>query len=156
MANDNRQAAAGRGVVLAAAVAALLAACGGSNSSPPLEIRTVNNRADLVSGGDAMVEIVLPEGADTAGLKVDVAGRDVSSAFARRSDGRVTGVITGLAKGDNVVQARADKAGAAQLTITNAIAAARCCRARRSCPSSAPRPRRRPPAARRPPPTRAA
>ena len=92
----------------------------GEHSSPPLEIRTVNNRADLVSGGDAMVEIVLPEGADTAGLKVDVAGRDVSSAFARASDGRVTGVITGLAKGDNVVQARADKAGAAQLTITNA------------------------------------
>jgi hypothetical protein len=80
----------------------------------------MNNRADLVSGGDAMVEIVLPAGAAAAGLKVDVDGRDVSSAFAARADGRVTGLLTGLAEGDNIVSASATGASAARLTITNA------------------------------------
>src|SRR4051812_27272365 len=35
-----------------------------------LEIRTVNNRADLVSDGDALVELVLPERAALPSLKV--------------------------------------------------------------------------------------
>jgi len=106
-------------LVASAAVAALVA-CDSTPLGPPLEIRTLNNRADLISGGDAMVEIVLPRGTDVMGLKVDVGGREVSSAFAVRADGRITGLVTGLASGTNVVTAQTDSAPAATLTITNA------------------------------------
>ena len=118
----NRRARAGRGIWLAAAVAAgLLAGCGSSDdAAAPLQVRTLNNRADLVSGGDAMVEVVLPAGASASSLKVDVDGRDVSSAFAVRADGRVTGLVAGLASGSNVITASASGATAARLTVTNA------------------------------------
>ena len=119
MANFSRSGAARRYLVLAAAAAALLAGCGGS-SAPLLELRTLNNRADFVSGGDALVEVVLPAGAAASALKVDVDGRDVSSAFAARADGRVTGLVTGLANGANTISASADGAGAAKLLVTNA------------------------------------
>ena len=126
------------GVVLL--LTAALSACGGgdgddsnSNSgtggggtvtppaaSAPAAIRTVSNRADFVSDGDALVEVVLPAGAGTAGLKVMAGSRDVSAAFATRADGRVTGLVTGLPVGDTVITAQADKAAPARLTVTNA------------------------------------
>lgn len=107
------------GLIATAAVAALLAGCG-SDTGPPVEIRTLNQRADLVSGGDAMVEIVLPTGVVASGLRVDVGGRDVTSAFAVRSNGRLTGLVTGLAPGSNVISAQTDNSKPASLTITNA------------------------------------
>lgn len=120
---SSRPAPRGRPWLSCIGAAILLGACGGDGGSAPdgpLEIRTLSNRADLVSGGDALVEIVLPEGADGAGLKVEVDGRDVSGAFARRADGRFTGLVTGLADGANRLTARADRARAAELTVTNA------------------------------------
>jgi uncharacterized tannase-like protein DUF6351 len=107
--------------------AVVLGICiGGSNSEGatpkrprPLEIKTLSNRADLVSGGDAFVELVLPDHSPIQRLRVLVGARDVSSVFARRADGRITGVITGLALGPNVVVADAAGANAASLTITN-------------------------------------
>lgn len=109
-------------LVAALGAAGLLAACGSDSDAPPpaLEIRTLSNRADLISGGDAMVQVVVPAGVPTAGLRIEVDGTDVTSAFATRSDGRMTGLLTGLKVGDNVVTARADQATTASLTITNA------------------------------------
>src|SRR4051812_38745940 len=82
-----------------------LAACGGDDGPPTVTIKTVSTRADMVSGGDALVEIALPANTSAAGLKVDVDGTDVSQAFAVRADGRITGVVTGLKAGDNTVSA---------------------------------------------------
>ncbi len=94
---------------------------GDGGASAPLTIRTLSNRADLVSGGDALVEIVLPPGRSTYNtLKVTAKGRDVSDAFARRADGRIVGLVTGLADGANVIVAESDAGRAASLTITNA------------------------------------
>ena len=95
--------------------AGVLAACAGSPGSrfgAGVEIKVLSNRADLVSGGDALVEVVLPTGAAVEGLRVDVDGRDVSSAFKQRADGRVVGLLSGLKDGDNVVTARSGRAGA--------------------------------------------
>ena len=98
----------------------------GSSTSPPPQafagptIKTLSNRADMVSGGDALVEIVLPFGVATEALRVDVGGRDVTGQFAVRPSAanRIVGLITGLANGNNVVTARA--AGATStLTINN-------------------------------------
>ncbi len=107
---------------LASALAlAALAACGSNfTDHEAVQIRTLSNRADLVSGGDVLVEIVPPAGADGSSLFVRVGTRDVSSAFAKRADGRITGVVTGLAAGENVLLAEMANASAALLTITNA------------------------------------
>ena len=98
-----------------------LAGCGSGStgSSDAVQIKTLSNRADLVSGGDAYVEIVLPDPARVGDLRVNVDGRDVTSAFAVRSDGRIKGIITGLANGNNVVSAGGSGLQAARLTISN-------------------------------------
>jgi hypothetical protein len=121
------------GTLTTVAFIATLAACNGGggddnggNTNPPPQtfaaptIKTLSNRADMVSGGDALVEIVLPFGVAIEALKVDVGGRDVTSAFAVRtsSSGRIIGQITGLANGNNVVTARAVGA-TSTLTINN-------------------------------------
>ena len=81
------------------------------------QIRVLSNRADLVSGGDALVEIVVPA---TAGVPtVDANGRNVTSAFRRLANGRVLGLVTGLRVGANTLTARAG-GRAARLTVTNA------------------------------------
>jgi hypothetical protein len=103
-------------------VAGMLAACVGSPGSRfdsgGVEIKVLSNRADLVSGGDALVEVVLPKAATATDLHVDVDGRDVSNAFKQGTGGRIVGLITGLKDGANVVTAKLGKGGA-RLTITN-------------------------------------
>jgi hypothetical protein len=86
---------------------------------PLLQIRTVSNRADLVSGGDAMVQITLPPDTAPDGLHVTVGARDVTSEFAVRSDGRILGVIRGLAEGLNKVSVDLGGKNGASLPITN-------------------------------------
>jgi hypothetical protein len=50
-------------------------------STSEVRINVLSNRADVVSAGDALVEITGP---NLAELRVDVDGRDVTSAFAPR------------------------------------------------------------------------
>ena len=81
-----------------------------------LVIKVLSNRADLISGGDALVEILLPPKARRSKVGVDVDGRDVTGAFAVRANGRV---VKGLAIGDNLLTARASGVRGAQIRITN-------------------------------------
>jgi hypothetical protein len=106
---------------LTAVVAALLlAGCGdGADDAEPVQILTTANRADLVSGGDATIEIVPPAHLSGAGLRVEVNGRDVSSRFATRN-GRIVGVVDGLVVGENTVLASVAGSHTARLVITNA------------------------------------
>ena len=102
-------------------VAGVLAACAGSPGSrfdSGLEIKVLSNRADLVSGGDALVAVVVPKAATATDLHVDVDGRDVSSSFTPDASGRIVGLVTGLKDGANVVTAKLGRSGA-RLTITN-------------------------------------
>jgi hypothetical protein len=82
-----------------------------------LQVRS--NRADLVSGGDALVEIVPAAGVDPAALRIDVGGADVSAAFAQRADGRFMGLVGGMAEGHNLLTARLADGSASSLKITN-------------------------------------
>ncbi|HKU12959.1 MAG TPA: DUF6351 family protein [Steroidobacteraceae bacterium] len=100
-------------------VITVLAACAGSpGRGGGLEIMVLSNRADLVSGGDALVEVVLPSGTTMQGLRVDVDGRDVGSSFKQGADSRIVALVTGLKDGANVITARTGRTGA-RLTITN-------------------------------------
>ena len=79
-------------------------------------IHVLSNRADLISGGDALLQVDLPRGVSKARLTVN--GRDVSRAFAVRPNGKYEGLLTGLRLGANTVVARA--AGkTSRVTITN-------------------------------------
>ncbi|WP_394830119.1 DUF6351 family protein [Pendulispora rubella] len=76
-----------------------------SEGKPSVDIQVLSNRPDLVSADDALIEIILPEQGDVAALRVDVDGKDVTSAFARRANGRVMGLLTHLALGPNRLSA---------------------------------------------------
>jgi hypothetical protein len=132
-------------VCLSAAVAAgtLLCACGGdanNQGTPPadaaikpdappaippdapaaaLQIKTLSNRADLISGGDVLVEIVIPPGSATGTVHVTAGATDVSAAFSHRPDGRTLGVITGLASGSTEIKADLGGKQGASLTVIN-------------------------------------
>src|SRR6266511_5946041 len=84
-----------------------------------MKINVLSNRADLISDGDALVRIVVPGGVDPSSVKVDVGGRDVTSAFAVRTDGRFLGRVEGLAVGPNVVTAKLPNRHGTRITITN-------------------------------------
>lgn len=86
-----------------AAAAAALASCGGGDV---VEIKTLSNRADLVSGGDALVEITAPPGLLREGFEVRLNGADVTSVFSDQGQGRLLGRVTGLVNGRNVLEAR--------------------------------------------------
>lgn len=80
------------------------------------QIKVLSNRADLVSGGDALVEVIPPP---PAGTSIDLDGSDVSSAFATNGDGRFIGLVTGLALGGNVLTVTLPDTSGASLTIEN-------------------------------------
>lgn len=81
-------------------------------AEPPVEtlptptaiaVRTVSTRPDRVSGGDVLVEITppVPDAADD--LRVTVDGRDVSGVFRAGPNGSRWGLVTGLARGRNLL-----------------------------------------------------
>ena len=84
-----------------------------------LRIDVLSNRADLVSGGDALVQVVLPARVSPASVRVDLNGHDVTSSFAVRGDGHFLGLVTGLEVGPNDLIARASSVEGARIVITN-------------------------------------
>ncbi len=100
-----------------------LAGCWGDGPGPlaGATVQTLSNRADLVSGGSALVEVKLPAGAAASQLKVDVDGTDVSAAFSTLASGRILGVVRGLKNGANTVTISAADSHfvGARLVITN-------------------------------------
>jgi hypothetical protein len=77
------------------------------------EIRVLSNRADLVSAGDALVEVV------PAAAKVDLDGQDVTGQFAVRPGGRYMALLSGLKDGPNVLTARGSDGTSARITVHN-------------------------------------
>lgn len=100
------------GVMLFSAVAVARA------DAAPLTIRVLSNRADLISGGDALIAIDLPAGANAADLAVDLDGADVSDAFAARADGSIKGLLTGLSEGAHTLTATLPGGEGARIAIT--------------------------------------
>src|SRR5438552_14560705 len=94
---------------IAAAIAAAglcigLASCGGGGSSPlqGTTVKTLSNRADLISGGSALVEVVVPAAAEPGKLRADVDGVDVTSSLVNVG-GRMIGLVRNLKNGANNV-----------------------------------------------------
>src|SRR5262245_59244725 len=83
-------------VLLLCCAAVVLPATANEREEQSLEIRTLSNRADLVSGGDVLAEIVLPRHTRADEVRVELNGRDVRQEFAIRADGRFLALLKGL------------------------------------------------------------
>jgi hypothetical protein len=107
------------GIVCGLFAAAAWANEGGSN----LEIVTLSNRADLISGGDALVEVRVPKQVSLSAVKVKLNGHDITSSFKANTAARtLRGLVTGLVEGRNDLVADPDGKGhgkEASLTVTN-------------------------------------
>jgi hypothetical protein len=93
--------------------------------SNKFDIRTLSNRADLISGGDALVEVKVPRRVDLNDVVISLNGTNITAAFIRNSAARTfRGLVTGLHDGRNVLQAGVrgrdhDSGDSEKLTITN-------------------------------------
>jgi Tannase-like family of unknown function (DUF6351) len=87
-----------------------------SAEASTVTIKVLSNRADLVSGGDALVEVV-PSLSD--GDTVTVGGNDVTGSFQVAANGRTMALVTGLAPGANEVEVTRPDGSGARITIEN-------------------------------------
>lgn len=90
----------------------------GAADGDPVRVLALSSRADQVTDGDTLVEVVLPAGADASTLKARVGSRDVSSAFGRAADGRVLGLVSGLPLGASELAVTLPGTGTARLALT--------------------------------------
>jgi hypothetical protein len=84
-----------------------------------VQIKVLSTRPDLVSGGEALVQVVLPPGTHPSGVKLRVGRRNVTRQFAMRANGKFEGLVTGLAIGSNNFTATLHDGNGARLTIVN-------------------------------------
>ena len=104
---------------LGAALVCVMCWCVGvseASAAGTAKIQVLSNRADLISGGDALVAVT---GVDASKARVTVGSRDVTSSFALRPNGRFEGIISGLSLGANVVTASSPGVTAGKATVTN-------------------------------------
>jgi hypothetical protein len=85
-----------------------------------LEIHVLSSRADLVSGGDALVEVTVPVGIELKQIIVTLNGKEVTTQLKGETDNRLRGVISRLAIGENTLLATVKTSKAkASLKVTN-------------------------------------
>ncbi len=85
-----------------------------SQAAAKLEIKTLSSRPDLVSGGDALIEVIAPAGAK---VTLTLNGRDITNQL--KTEGTsLRGVVSGFNVGENSLLAKAGKLQAG-LKVTN-------------------------------------
>jgi Tannase-like family of unknown function (DUF6351) len=83
-----------------------------------LALVTVSNpRPELVSGGEALVQVDVPQHINAADVQVTLNGSDVTSSFQVQPDGSLLGLVTGLTLGQNRLAASAHGQFASSLDI---------------------------------------
>jgi len=126
------------GAVIAASL--LVAGCGGGSADsqqattspqgvlPPFnfDIKTLSNRADLISDGDALVQVTAPKNVPMKKVTLILNDKDVTASFVADPEaGTFRGVLTGLVVGANTFIADSNGNGNgrpfASLTITNHV-----------------------------------
>ncbi|MCU1587709.1 MAG: N-acetylmuramoyl-L-alanine amidase, partial [Frankiales bacterium] len=88
------------------------------DNGDPVQVRALSTRADLVSGGDVLIEVVVPAGTDLRKVAISAAGRDVTHTFKPGGPG-LRGLVTGLPLGASTITA-ATPHGGARLQVRNA------------------------------------
>jgi Tannase-like family of unknown function (DUF6351) len=93
------------GLMMAAAIAAFAAR---------VELRVVSGRADMVTGGDALIET----NASAEKFSATLNGEDVSKSFRPAKSGGMIGRVEGLKTGKNLIEVKSAK-GSAKIELTN-------------------------------------
>jgi hypothetical protein len=106
-------------LISAAAAVGSLAVGVAAAQAGTLSIHVLSNRADAVSGGDALVSVSVPRGISASSVKVTLGASDVTSEFGVRPNGAYEGLLTGLQVGSNSITAEAPGATSGQATIVN-------------------------------------
>src|SRR2546426_10809109 len=103
------------------AVFLVTAQAGEDRPASNFEIVSLSNRADLISGGDALVEVRVPKGVAPSQVRLSLNGHDVTGAFTANAAARtLRGLVTGLVEGRNDFVAGESHGGrGARLVITN-------------------------------------
>jgi hypothetical protein len=78
-------------------------------SAPAVEVLSTD--ADKVSGGDALVQVTVPDAAAEKHLRLEAAGRDVTASLQQVAPGRFLALLEGLPVGESTVTARANGQG---------------------------------------------
>ncbi|MCW3056986.1 MAG: hypothetical protein JWO21_955, partial [Solirubrobacterales bacterium] len=110
-----------RGKILigAALLAGLMTTATSEAGAATLSVHVLSDRANLISGPEALVSVDLPRGVQASAVKMTLGGTDVTSQFAMRPNGSYEGLLTGLTPGSNIVTAEAPGGLTAQATIVD-------------------------------------
>ncbi len=106
-----------RGIVFGAALAGLSGAFLFGEKTKPIEIRILSSRPDLVSGGDALVEVRTAQPIQQKEFVLRLNGRDVTAVLKPAGDARrFQGLVAGLNIGNNTLQSMLTGKGAMSST----------------------------------------
>lgn len=89
------------------------------DNGDPVQVRSLSGRADLVSGGDVLIEVAVPAGTVLDKVRVTVGARDVTAAFRAGGPG-LRGLVTGLPLGPSTIAAATGDGATATLAVRNA------------------------------------
>jgi hypothetical protein len=103
--------------VIAACSLPFAAAAAPAGAAGTVKIDVLSNRADLLSGGDALVAISVPSGRKVSALKVKLGSRTVTKQFATRANGRFEALLTGIPNGRSTLKALLPDGSGAQIRL---------------------------------------
>ncbi len=103
------------GIALCATL--LVGMTGTALAAKRLTVHVLSNRANLISGSEALASVTLPSKVATTSVMVTLNGNNVTSEFALRPNGSFEGIVTPLKLGENVLVAQARRAKAGQIEI---------------------------------------
>jgi hypothetical protein len=104
---------------VAAAIVAAMALAASGAAAATLTVRVLSDRANLISGDEALVAVSVPRAVPASSVKVSLNGADVTSEFAQRPNGSYEGLLTGLRPGTDQLTAEAPGATTGQATIVD-------------------------------------
>jgi hypothetical protein len=106
------------GAVAVPAWAARSAGHRAKSGRPSLSITVLSGRANLVTGGSALVAVNLPR-TDRRKVKITLGRRSVTREFVPEGASGLDGLVTGLALGSNTLQATVPGGWATKITLVN-------------------------------------
>ncbi len=110
----------GGGASPAGSAGATPSAVARSDAPARAAIEVLSNRADLVSGGEALVEVTAPAGVDPRILFISLNGvHDVRAAFAMSGEGRYLGLVGGMTPGRNTLSVEGPSVPRSTIEIVN-------------------------------------